>query len=121
MNSSVLDLDVAPPKSVQDELDYMNFVSETRKYVESIKAEKRKELGFELTCFVCSLAELYFHKRKCGSTKKNGVLDALKGLDTDDNLNRMIELALQSKKVVKKNLFRTLKLSVKKLLKKVLN
>lgn len=116
-----LDLDVPLPKSVQDELDYMRFVNETRKEVENIKPEKRKEFAFELVCWACSLSELYFDKKKCGPTKKNSVLDALKGLDNDDNLSRMVELALKSNKVLKKTVYRKLRKCVKKLFKKLLN
>lgn len=118
--SNLLGLNVDVPDGVKHEFVLNSFVKDVREYLEQVKPEKRKELSFELTVFVCSLAELYYDKRNEGKNKKRAVMETLKGLEDENQLSKMIELALKSNQVVKKTLLRKFNILLNKVLKKVL-
>lgn len=71
----------------------------------------KHKLAFEIVVFVCSLAEVYWIGRRKGETKKEAVMDCLleANVESKATLERMVELALESGKVIKKT--KTLKLT----------
>ena len=72
--------------------------------LDKISDKDKGELAFEIVCFVCSLAELYWMGRHKGEVKKEAVLDCLleASVESRATIDRMIELALKSGEVVKK-------------------
>lgn len=67
-----------------------------------------------MVLYVASLAELYYSGRTKGNVKKKLVLDCLANVDTNENIERMIEIALQSEKFVKKTFYKLMKKWFKK-------
>jgi hypothetical protein len=98
------------PKSIAEEQRYTSFVSAVRNEIERIPQTKRKELLVDLITYTASLAELYYSEANQGKTKKRLVLEALQGVDTNENIERFLEVVLQNNSVVRKTVYKRLKL-----------
>lgn len=105
---------IPPPKPLQNEMDYRVFVDKMRVDLQIVPKHKRKQMLFELICYLCSLCELFFMDRKMGKLKKKVVMDCLEGFDNPETISRMIEIALETGKVEKKTLYKKFKLYLKK-------
>lgn len=95
---------VQKPKALRriDKLDaFKRMVCEE---LEKMSDGDKHKLSFEIVCFVCSLAEVYWIGRRKGEVKKSAVMDCLldSNVESKATLERMIELALESGKVIKK-------------------
>lgn len=95
---------VEKPRALRriDKLDaFKRMVGEE---LEKMSDNDKHQLAFEIVCFVCSLAEVYWIGRRKGEIKKSAVMDCLleANVESKATLERMIELALESGKVVKK-------------------
>lgn len=102
------------PKSLKNEAKYNAFVSNVKTDLDKIPLPKKKELLFEVVLYVASLAEMYYSGRKKGDVKKKLVVECLVGVDTNENIERMIDIALQSERFVKKTWYKLMKKWFKK-------
>lgn len=102
------------PHTLKEEHKQHVFKEIVKPDLDKIPVTKRKDILFDLVIYLCSLVELYYIERNKGAVKKQLVLEVLNSWDTNEALSRMIELALESNKVVRKTLWKRAKLWLKK-------
>ena len=104
------------PDNIKQQKKYTTFISALRPEIEILPMDKRKELVFDLVLYVASLAELYWFGSKKGDVKKRAVLELLNGIEPNNNLEKMLELALRSGQVATKTIYKRIKRFFKKAL-----
>jgi hypothetical protein len=113
MDKIVLDF-VKLPKALKEVKEQRAFVELVSPDLNKMSIEGKQEITFELVCYLCSVAELFFLDRHQGDIKKKCVVNCLSDVESVENLDKMVELGLKSGEVERITTLKRIKIYLKK-------